>query len=62
MANKVVVFTMMVEIADDSGHPDNLDWCDMMEQNPGVVGFNLIKTEDRPYESMEDDPLSNTQH
>lgn len=62
MANKVVVFTMMVEIADDSGHPDNVDWPEMLEQCPGIIGFNLVSVEDRPYESMEDDPLSNTKH
>ena len=62
MANKVIVFTMMVEITDDSGHPEEWDWHDLMEEQPAVAGFALISSEQRPHACMEDDPLGNTKH
>jgi len=59
---KVIQFTMMVEITEDSGHPEEWDWFSLIDGTPGVAGFSFIHSETRPYTCMEDDPSTHVKH
>lgn len=60
---KVVHLTLMLELADDADHPEDWDcWPTLLHHMPGVDGFSIINTVLRPFATMEDDPVSHTQH
>lgn len=58
---KVVHVTLMIEMVEEAD-PENIDWIMLLEHVPSITGFSIIDTVLRPYASMEDDPVTHTQH
>lgn len=59
---KVYQVTLMLEVTDDTPHPEDWNWHPVVEQIVGLDGFSVVRMEQRPFLSMEDDPANHTTH
>lgn len=59
---KVFHVTLALEVADDTAHPEDWDWLPVVQQIAGLDGFSVVNMEQRPFETMEEDPFHHTKH
>lgn len=60
--SKVFHLTLMLEVEDEVGSPEDWDWSGPMLSFPGIRGFTIVETQQRPFSCMESDPICYTHH
>lgn len=60
--SKVIMVTILMELTDKAPDPGDWDWSMMQRLSPDPLKVICIDSMVRPFNTLEEDPLANTQH